>query len=225
MKGFLGCNLIAFACNKYSATFVAVSTLRIILQMYKVFIYDKPVLIANKSIFKGSFEQFTDNSSVDEIISSLNTESTIGAEVIVKDIQVYFKIFTNYFKFIVAAGGKVFNKKNELLVIYRLNKWDLPKGKLEKGEDISNCAIREVEEECNVDGLKITKELDSTYHCYFHKKRWVLKKTYWFEMKTEYEGKLTPQTEEGIESVKWLAKSDWNIIFNNTYNSIKEVIS
>ena len=116
--------------------------------MYKVFIYDKPVLIANKSIFKGSFEQFTDNSSVDEIISSLKTENTIGAEVIVKDIKVYFKIFTNYFKFIVAAGRKVFNKKNELLVIYRLNKWDLPKGKLEKGEDISNCAIREVEEEC-----------------------------------------------------------------------------
>ena len=74
-------------------------------------------------------------------------------------------------------------------------------------------------------GLKIIKELDSTYHCYFHKKRWVLKRTYWFEMKTEYEGKLTPQTEEGIESVKWLAKTDWNIIFNNTYNSIKEVIS
>ena len=193
--------------------------------MYKVFIYDKPVLIANKSEFLGSFEQFTDNSTVNEIISTLKSKSTIGAEVIVKDIEAYFKKFNKYFKFIVAAGGTVFNRKNELLVIYRLNKWDLPKGKLEKGEDIPTCAIREVEEECNVDGLIITKELESTYHCYFHKNKWVLKRTYWFKMKTEYAGKLVPQTEEGIEKVIWLAKSDWDTIFDNTYNSIKEVIS
>lgn len=193
--------------------------------MYKVFIYDKPVLIANKSEFLGSFEQFTDNSSVNEIISTLKSKSTTGAEIIVKDIEAYFKKFNKYFKFIVAAGGTVFNTKNELLVIYRLDKWDLPKGKLEKGEDIPTCAIREVEEECNVDGLIITKELESTYHCYFHKNKWVLKRTYWFKMKTEYAGKLIPQTEEGIEKVIWLAKSDWDTIFDNTYNSIKEVIS
>ena len=193
--------------------------------MYKVFIYDKPVLIANKSEFLGSFEQFTDNSSVNEIISTLKSKSTTGAEIIVIDIEAYFKKFNKYFKFIVAAGGTVFNKKNELLVIYRLDKWDLPKGKLEKGEDIPTCAIREVEEECNVDGLIITKELESTYHCYFHKNKWVLKRTYWFKMKTEYAGKLIPQTEEGIEKVIWLAKSDWDTIFDNTYNSIKEVIS
>tara|TARA_B100000768_G_C11225649_1_gene352644 strand:- start:33 stop:614 length:582 start_codon:yes stop_codon:yes gene_type:complete len=193
--------------------------------MYKVFIYDKPVLIANKSEFLGSFEQFTDNSSVNEIISTLKSKSTTGAEIIVIDIEAYFKKFNKYFKFIVAAGGTVFNKKNELLVIYRLDKWDLPKGKLEKGEDIPTCAIREVEEECNVDGLIITKELESTYHCYFHKNKWVLKRTYWFKMKTEYAGKLIPQTEEGIEKVIWLAKSDWDTIFENTYNSIKEVIS
>jgi len=193
--------------------------------MYKVFIYDKPVLIANKSEFSGSFEQFTDNSSVNEIISTLKSKSTSGVEVIVKDIETYFKKFNEYFKFIVAAGGTVYNKKKELLVIYRLNKWDLPKGKLEKGEDIPTCAIREVEEECNVDGLTIVKELKSTYHCYFHKNKWVLKRTYWFKMKTEYTGELIPQTEEGIEKVIWLAKSDWDTILDNTYNSIKEVIS
>lgn len=193
--------------------------------MYKVFIYDKPVLIANKSQFQGSFEQFSNNSSIDEIISALEKENSIGAEVVVEDTQSYFKTFSQYFKFIIAAGGTVFNKKNELLVIYRLDKWDLPKGKLEKGEDIPTCAVREVEEECNVDGLTIIKELESTYHCYYHKKKWVLKRTYWFEMKTEFDGELIPQTEEGISKVEWLAKSDWNIITDNTYNSIKEVIS
>tara|TARA_B110000211_G_C14080769_1_gene554372 strand:- start:452 stop:1033 length:582 start_codon:yes stop_codon:yes gene_type:complete len=193
--------------------------------MYKVFIYDKPVLIANKSTFQGSFEQFSNNSSIEEIISALEDGNSTGAEVIVEDIQAYFKKFSKFFKFIIAAGGTVFNKKDELLVIYRLDKWDLPKGKLEKGEDIPTCAVREVEEECNVDGLTIIKELESTYHCYFHKKKWVLKRTYWFEMKTEYDGKLIPQTEEGISKVEWLAKSDWNIITENTYNSIKEVIS
>jgi len=192
--------------------------------MYKVFIYDKPVLIANKPQFKGSFEQFNKNSPIKDIIKTLEKKKITGAEIIVDDTQEYFKTFSKFFKFIIAAGGTVFNEKNELLVIYRLQKWDLPKGKLEKGEDIPTCAVREVEEECNVDDLTIIKELKSTYHCYFHKNKWSLKRTYWFEMKTGYKGKLIPQTEEGIEKVEWLPKSDWGIIEENTYNSIKEVL-
>mgnify|MGYP006125199081 FL=1 len=192
--------------------------------MYKVFIYDKPVLIANKSQFEGSFEQFSKNSPIEEIIKTLKNNKNTGAEVIVDDIEAYFIKFKKFFKFIIAAGGTVFNEKNELLVIYRLKKWDLPKGKLEKGEDIPTCAVREVEEECNVNDLNIIKELESTYHCYYHKNKWSLKRTYWFEMKTNFKGKLIPQTEEDIEKVEWLPKSDWGIIKENTYNSIKEVL-
>lgn len=192
--------------------------------MYKVFIYDKPVFISNKSQFSGSFEQFSKDVKSNEIIEALKSEKVTGAEVVVDEPKKWFKEFKKQFKFIKAAGGTVFNSNKELLVIFRIGKWDLPKGKLEKGEDIPTCAVREVEEECAVDGLSIIRELDSTYHCYFHKEKWVLKRTYWFEMETAYDGKLVPQTEEGIEKVEWLKKEDYPKLKSNTYTSILEVI-
>ena len=46
-----------------------------------------------------------------------------------------------------------------MLFIYRFNKWDLPKGKLNKGEKKQDCAIREVEEECGICNLQIEMRL------------------------------------------------------------------
>lgn len=192
--------------------------------MYKVFIYDKPVFISKKAQFQGSFEQFDGSVSVDSLIIKMKEDYTEGAEIIVDDVESYFSHFKKAFKFIIAAGGAVFNKNEELLVIYRLGMWDLPKGKLEKGEDIPTCAVREVEEECNVGDLQIQSELESTYHCYFHKGKWVLKRTYWYYMTTSFEGKLIPQEEEGIEKVEWLPRSEWDKITMNTYNSLKAVV-
>mgnify|MGYP001172252366 CR=1 FL=1 len=111
-----------------------------------------------------------------------------------------------------------------LLFIYRLGKWDLPKGKLEKGENIKECAIREVEEECHINELKIIKELPSTYHCYPYKKSWAFKTTFWYKMTSNYKGVLIPQTEEGIEKVEWLNKEELTKVQGNTYLSIKEVL-
>ena len=194
--------------------------------MYKVFIYDKPVLIHKKSEKSGSYEQLKSASNVDEIIDLLEKDEVEGVEVVSDNPKEEWMLFKNYFKFIVAAGGTVFNEKGELLVIHRLGKWDLPKGKLEKGEDISTCAVREVEEECNVDSLTIIKEIPSTYHCYKTRKgKWALKRTYWYEMKTSYKGELIPQIEEGIEAVEWFSKDKIPEINKNTYNSLKEVVN
>lgn len=132
--------------------------------------------------------------------------------------------FSMAFKVIEAAGGLVINKKGEYLFIFRNGKWDLPKGKIEKGEGIKSAAIREVEEECGISKLKIIKELNSTYHTYFIEKKAVLKRTYWFEMLCEDESKLVPQKEEGITEVKWLSTNDLQQVFDNTYDSIKEVL-
>ena len=193
--------------------------------MYKVFIYDKPVLIHKNAQNETSYEQLKSAKDVAVIIELLEQESVKGIEVISDHPEKEWEAFRQYFKFIIAAGGTVFNEKGELLVIHRLGKWDLPKGKLEKGEDIPTCAVREVEEECNVGELQIIKELPSTYHCYTTRKgKWALKRTYWYEMKTSYSGKLVPQTEEGIEAVEWFPKKRIPEINSNTYNSIKEVI-
>jgi 8-oxo-dGTP pyrophosphatase MutT (NUDIX family) len=136
-----------------------------------------------------------------------------------------FKRFCSLFKNILAAGGLI-QKENshEFLMIYRWDKWDLPKGKLEKGELPRNAAIRECIEECNINGLKIFKTLEPTYHMYILKDKWVLKKTYWYFMKSSYKGKLTPQQEEGITKVQWIKLSQFNKVMKQTYPTIQIVM-
>ena len=192
--------------------------------MYKVFIYDKPVLIHKKSKKEGSYEQLCEVGEVNEVISLLRKKNVIGVEIVTSDPLKEWTEFKLFFKYLIAAGGTVFNLSEELLTIFRNGKWDLPKGKLEQGEDIPVCALREVEEECGVGDLKIVKELLSTFHCYQTKKGvWVLKRTYWYEMTTRYEGPLVPQTEEGIEIVEWVEPEKYHKIKSNTYNSIRMV--
>ena len=126
--------------------------------------------------------------------------------------------------FVEAAGGLVYNNKNQLLMIFRNGFWDLPKGKLESGESIKECAIREVEEECAVSNLEILSELKSTYHTYEINGKSILKRTYWFNMYTNYEGDLIPQTTEGITKVDWVDKDELMLRIENTYLSVRDLL-
>ena len=137
------------------------------------------------------------------------------------DFKSLWQYFSDQFKIIEAAGGKVFNEKKETLFIFRNDKWDLPKGKIEKDESIEEAAIREVEEETGIKNLKIVKPLETTYHIYKYKKKYVLKISYWFKMRTDYSGKLSPQQEEGITKVEWLTKPNVENALLNTYANIK----
>jgi 8-oxo-dGTP pyrophosphatase MutT (NUDIX family) len=141
-----------------------------------------------------------------------------------RNLDFLLELFKKMFKIIEAAGGLVSNSKNEYLFIKRNGKWDLPKGKIEKKEKIEDAALREVEEECGVSDLKIIKPLVTTYHTYFLEEQPVLKPTYWFLMHTNYSKVLTPQQEEGITEVKWIAKKDFGMVLENTYESIKDVL-
>jgi 8-oxo-dGTP pyrophosphatase MutT (NUDIX family) len=133
--------------------------------------------------------------------------------------------FKSIFKVIEAAGGLVKNEKNEYLFIFRNGRWDLPKGKIEKGESVETAAIREVEEECGIGKLKIIRQLETTYHTYTIGSNAILKPTYWFEMSSSDNSVLTPQTEEGITEVKWVAAKDFKMIRDNTFPSILDIIS
>ena len=131
----------------------------------------------------------------------------------------------------IAAGGLVVNELGELLLMYRRGKWDLPKGHAEDGESIEETALREVEEETGVEGLKIlapiypTEQL-ATYHTYRLKKgKRVLKETFWFLMECEGSPEFIPQTEEDIERVEWVDPADLKNYLDNTYQSIIEVIN
>lgn len=122
-----------------------------------------------------------------------------------------------------AAGGVVYNQKKELLMIFRNGKWDLPKGKLETGESIEECAIREVQEECGVNNLQIISKLSDTYHTYELNGKMVLKHTFWFSMTTNFEGELSPQTKEGITKVEWVKQDEIAERLKNAYANLVEL--
>lgn len=129
-------------------------------------------------------------------------------------------------KKIVAAGGLVKNEKNEILLIFRRGFWDLPKGKLDEGESIETCAVREVQEETGLQNVHLISFICKTYHEYFDK--WinedVIKETWWYCMKSSSNEKLIPQTEEDIEQIIWIDEKKMDKYLENTYPSIKEVI-
>ena len=136
------------------------------------------------------------------------------------------KFLLNFpFSKIVAAGGIVINDKNEILFIFRDEKWDLPKGKAEKNENITQTAMREVKEETGVKNLIIVKPAEKTYHIFKRAKKNYLKETYWFKMKTSYDKKLIPQISEGITRVEWISKEKIPSIMKNTYQNIKLLIN
>ena len=130
--------------------------------------------------------------------------------------------FENY-KFIEAAGGLV-EFEGKFLFIKRNGLWDIPKGKLEKGESIEEGAIREIEEECGVENPQIISHLVDTFHTYNYKNKDVLKKTYWYYLKLSEVKELVPQGEEGITEVGFFGLDELEEIEANTYVSILEVI-
>lgn len=131
--------------------------------------------------------------------------------------------FQNLFTIIEAAGGAVLNQER-LLCIYRRGSWDLPKGKLDAGENAQQAALREVEEETGVRSLSLGKQLPSTYHTYrTGKGKPILKPTYWFEMQTSQEA-LIAQSEEDIELAQWVALSDLGEVYEGMYKSLRVVV-
>lgn len=138
--------------------------------------------------------------------------------------KAFFKKITKQVKFIKAAGGLVENDQKEYLFIKRLGKWDLPKGKLEKGEKMKETALREVEEECGIKVDVLGRKIKSTYHSYIMFDELIIKKTNWYKMKVYDRPDLIPQSEEDITEAKWLGGDSFKMIKENTYPLIKDLI-
>jgi 8-oxo-dGTP pyrophosphatase MutT (NUDIX family) len=142
-----------------------------------------------------------------------------------KDLEKLKKSFFKHFSPVMAAGGLVENEKGEVLLIFRRGKWDLPKGKLDPGETIEQCAVREVEEETGLKNIELKKKLTVTYHTYDEFGKHILKDSHWYKMKVKGKQEPIPQAEEDISELKWVKKIELKNYFNNTFPSVKDVLA
>ena len=190
--------------------------------MYKVFVKELPLILTNNLAEISNSKYFLLNAdSIHEAIDSLAKKKLGEAYIYHPNHEEILKKFCKNITREVAAGGVVTNKKGKVLFIYRNDKWDLPKGKLDKGETIEECAIREVGEETGVKKLKIENFLKTTYHIFKRNGKYKLKEVHWFAMKTSYEGKLVGQANEGIERVKWKGPKKIKKALENSYVNIR----
>lgn len=194
--------------------------------MYKVFFNQKPLILTSKII------KSTDSNllihikfcSKNQILKALKSKKIQSVYLYHKNINKLWKIFTKKFPIKDAAGGLVKSSNDKLLFIYRKNRWDLPKGGVEKNELIIDAAKREVKEETGLADLIVIKRIGETHHIFKNGKSYKLKRTYWFEMKSDYKGDLIPQVEEGITSVEWISKKRIPKILENSFENIKGIV-
>jgi 8-oxo-dGTP pyrophosphatase MutT (NUDIX family) len=142
-----------------------------------------------------------------------------------QDFEALKKAFFKQFDFKQTAGGVVRNDEGEILMIFRRGKWDLPKGKIDEGETLEECAAREVEEETGVKNLSIIRKVTVTYHTYKEYGKQILKESHWFEMISQGKQKLIAQTEEDITDIEWVKPGEITKKFDNTFPLIKEVLA
>jgi ADP-ribose pyrophosphatase YjhB (NUDIX family) len=194
--------------------------------MYKVFINDKPIILTDSLQNQNEFPFFIYKDVVlDEIIHKLEKGFLNGVTLYALDLEKCWADFKTHFKLVRAAGGLVLNPKKEVLFIFRGGKWDLPKGRIEKGESIEETAIREVEEECGISDLDLREFLMTTHHIFTQNKIQKLKETYWYLMHSEGTGKLTPQIEEGITIATFKSEPDITVALQNSYANIQLIFN
>ena len=194
--------------------------------MYKVFVNEKKLLIskhAEELEKKLVYENYT---TLEMALDLLENTSVQELNIFGENIDEIWSEFQKLFRIIEAAGGLVNNPKGETLFIKRLGKWDLPKGKMEKGESREESAVREIEEETGLKEVELVKFINTTYHIYIERNgEKILKCTHWFEMNFDGEDTSKPQIEEGITEVAWKNISQIeNEVFPSTFNHIELIV-
>jgi len=190
--------------------------------MYKVFVKDIPIILSTK---KNIGSQYTALPlklvNFKKLIKKITNGELLYINLYHKDEEKLERFLRKKLPVVEAAGGLVYNKKREILFIYRNSKWDLPKGGVKKGESYEEAAIREVEEETGVRNLEVRSFINKTYHVFKRNDTFKLKITYWYEMYTEFKGELVPQLEEDIKKVKWKNFEKSQKALQESYENVK----
>jgi 8-oxo-dGTP pyrophosphatase MutT (NUDIX family) len=200
----------------------------------KIYFGDKPVFLCDEintelnNILHHPDAVFVDEinaAAINSLLHEIKKEEFHAGVIWNTDLDKLKKAFFKHFTLIEAAGGILQNHEKEILVIYRLNKWDLPKGKLEEGEKLEACAVREVEEETGATNIKLKKKAGETYHTYNAYGKHFLKISHWYYMSCSGVQNLVPQAVEDITALKWVAPQNLEEVLSNTYPSVKDILS
>lgn len=168
---------------------------------------------------------YSGHDTIQHVINTFSKSKVYtAAEIFHPNFEELWDDFNEYFEMINAAGGLVLDENNRLLVIYRHNKWDLPKGKVEDKELPEHAAVREVQEECGLAFCEIIKPLPYTYHTYSLNNKQILKRTWWYLMRSNSNEVLKPQAEEGITELKWIIRNQLSEVYKNTFASIEALL-
>jgi 8-oxo-dGTP pyrophosphatase MutT (NUDIX family) len=198
-------------------------------QEYKIFFNDRVVYLTGKitkSFEKneGLFFKYSQKEQLAEMLDAFGRFSSIRSlYVFSDDEEKTLEQIKSCYKIVEAAGGVIRNADGKLLVIFRRGKWDLPKGKIEKGEFYSQAALREVQEETGLTKIELGKHLFDTYHVYTEKGQQILKRTIWYNMTLTADEKLVPQQEEDITEVRWIDYQGVGEVMKNTFESLKDI--
>jgi 8-oxo-dGTP pyrophosphatase MutT (NUDIX family) len=202
--------------------------------MLKIYVQNKPLFLISE--INNEVEEymhrddtiFMDNlgsSSVTTMLRKLESENYYAGVILHTDLDELLATLKSYLTLIIAAGGLVHTKNNELLLIFRKGKWDLPKGKLDDGENLEECAVREIGEETGATKLSIESPLHVTYHTYYERWAHILKESHWFLISAHEKSILKPQLQEDISECKWVSIDDLENYMDNTHASIIDVIN
>ena len=157
----------------------------------------------------------------DHFLPSVNNEVRVYT---CPDVDRLKNIYLSDKPTIVAAGGMVFNPDGDLLMMFRKGMWDMPKGKLDEGESIEDCALREVIEETGLSSISLGEKLSITYHTYYYQEKLVVKPAHWYKMYFKGIEHPIPQVEEDITEIRWVKKDEARKLMSNMFPSIQEMI-
>ena len=204
--------------------------------MYKIYINNCPLIIATRQECISLMDTFPEEyesqclrfqkSLISNYVDKLEKQKDPFALCLyAKDAKKAYRRLKKYFKVIKAAGALVVNKQEEILMIYRNNCWDLPKGKIEGSELPKEAAIREVKEETGLTNMKLRNKITKTRHVYQlrDEQRRILKITHWYLM-TSQDNQFEPQSEEGITRVEWVKKNLVLISHKPIFNNLIDVM-
>jgi len=199
----------------------------------KIYFNDKPLFLTDAlnadiepyrhhddAVFIDEFS----HGGINSMIHEMRQEKVHAGIFLHTNVEELRKAFWKKFMLVKAAGGLVLNEDGNILFIFRRGKWDLPKGKLDEGESLETCAVREVQEETGLKNVQLKKHLVTTYHTYDESGHHILKETWWYLLSASKKEALVPQTIEQITQIEWVAPDNLEKYVSNTYPSIIDVL-